>query len=175
MLKFWQKGPLWSNSSNSKPARIEPLNQSTHLYQCNYTSRRRSIYRSQCLVSGYFLLSVESRLEAFSDEREARSRRESMPRNRQRKIKLWTKTLEGCLSVASSFPFQQHSQLKLSGVLKPVKTCSQTVELKLTLERSYGCCSLKGCFCRRVVPGALSLTLFPAINTGCLPSGWGGL
>ena len=30
-------------------------------------------------------------------------------------------------------------------VLKPVKTCSQTVELELTLERSYGCCSLKGC------------------------------
>ena len=62
-----------------------------------------------------------------------------------------------------------------SGVLKPVKTCSQTVDLKLTLERSYGCWSLKGCFYRRVVPGALSLTLFPPFNTGCLPSGWGGL
>ena len=60
-------------------------------------------------------------------------------------------------------------------VLKPVKTCSQTVDLKLTLERSYGCCSLKGCFCRRDVPRALSLTLFPPFNTGCLPSGWGGL
>ena len=60
-------------------------------------------------------------------------------------------------------------------VLKRVKTCSQTVELELTLERSYGCCSLKGCFCGWVLPGALSLTLFPPFNTGCLPSGWGGL
>ena len=41
--------------------------------------------------------------------------------------------------------------------LKPVKACSQTVELKLTLERSYGCCSSKGCFCRRVVVGRPSL------------------
>ena len=159
-LKFWQKGPLWGNSSHSKPARIKPANQSTHLYQCHYTARRQSIYRSQCLVSECFLLSVESRLEAFFDEREARSRRESMPRSRQQKIKLSTETLEGCWSVASSFPFQQRSQLWLSGGLKPVKTCSQTVDLKLTLERSYGCCSIKGCFCRRVVPGALSLTLF---------------
>ena len=106
------------NSYNFKPARIsEQVKQSTHLYQSHCAARKQSVYCSQCRVRGYFLLSVESRLEAFSDEREARSRRGSMPRNRAQKRKLSTKTQGGCWSDASSFPFQQRSR-KINVVIR---------------------------------------------------------
>ena len=58
-------------------------------------------------MSRYFLLSVGSKIEAFFDERKARTRRVPVPPNKERKKKLLMKTPEcwrrdACLMVALS-------------------------------------------------------------------------
>ena len=68
---------------------------------------QRGSNRFICLMSRYFLLSVGSKIEAFFDERKARTRRVPVPPNKERKKKLLLKTPEcwrrdACLMVALS-------------------------------------------------------------------------
>lgn len=68
---------------------------------------QRGSNRFICLMSRYFLLSVGPKIEAFFDERKARTRRVPVPPNKERKKKLLLKTPEcwrrdACLMVALS-------------------------------------------------------------------------
>ena len=53
---------------------------------------QRGSNRFICLMSRYFLLSVGSKIEAFFDERKARTRRVPVPPNKEQKKKLLMKT-----------------------------------------------------------------------------------
>ena len=68
---------------------------------------QRGSNRFICLMSIYFLLSVGSKIEAFFDERKARTRRVPVPPNKEQKKKLLMKTpacwrRDACLMVALS-------------------------------------------------------------------------
>ena len=81
-------------------------------------------------MSGHFPLSVESRLEAFFDEREARSRRGSVPRNKKQRIKAINENTR----VLETGPFFDGSiiqQIFKNVVLKGLKPCEQSVTRQL--------------------------------------------
>ena len=121
-------------------------------------------------MSGHFPLSVESKLEAFVDEREARSRRGSVPRNKEQRIKLLMKTPE-CWRRDPFLMAPLYNRFFKNVVLKGLKPANN-LQLdscnKLTNNLSkYDCPSSKGCCFRTSRGGIFSLTLFPPFNVGC--------